>query len=131
MMYIRNITLILMCIFLPRVTLAQVYTCYENTVMNIEVHVADDISGIGNESLIQFSNDGTAWSDPEPYVDLKEWNVDDINYGGDASQKVKKVCARVSDNIGNWSDVICDNITIEKQTITNYGISNNGQEDGP
>jgi hypothetical protein len=58
---------------------------------------------------IQFSNDGSSWSAPEPYVATRTgWDL--AAYGGSSAPGTKTVYVRFRDNAGNWSPVSSDAI---------------------
>jgi hypothetical protein len=65
--------------------------------------IASDPSGVGE---MQFSNDGTSWSAPEPYATTKSWMLDP----GDGT---KTVYVKLKDNVGNWSGAYSDSIILD------------------
>jgi PKD repeat protein len=63
--------------------------------------------GIGPNSQMHFSNDGSTWSSPEPISNKRgKWDLGE--YGGSLTEGFKTVYARYSDNNGNWSQVVAD-----------------------
>lgn len=60
-------------------------------------------------SAMQFSNDNTNWSDPEPYATVKRWTFSD-GYG------MKTIYVRFQDSTGNWSDSYSYSITLSTTT---------------
>ena len=73
------------------------YTKYPN--MNLVLN-ASDPAGV---SQMQFSNNNSAWSNPEPYGQNKVWDMTENAYGGNTSDGAKFVYVRFKDNAGNWS----------------------------
>ncbi|MBF0387120.1 MAG: S8 family serine peptidase [Candidatus Omnitrophica bacterium] len=74
----------------------------------------DSLSGV---ALMNFSNDGTIWSDPVPYAETKEWTLAD----GDG---IKTVYAKFYDAAGNESPVASNTITVPvKQKIVKQRIA--------
>lgn len=63
------------------------------------------IKGFGTTTpQMQFSNDGVSWSFPEDYISKKHnWSL--IDFGGNTNEGLKTIYARVSDNLGNWSEI--------------------------
>ena len=51
-------------------------------------------------ALMQFSNDGTVWSEVRPYSETASWKLAD-------GPGEKKVFARFRDVAGNWSGPVC------------------------
>lgn len=99
---------------------AQTFT--NKIIVNLNIFAQDDGCGIGQGSEMMFSNDGLAWSSPEPYNNLKnDWNLDDVQYGGNPDKTEKTVSAKVSDRCGNWSDVLGP----ARVTIDNNGPNGN------
>ena len=76
-----------------------------NTTVMLKMNIWDQTSGV---AFMQFSNDGTAWSDAEPYATTKNWTLSD----GDG---VRTVYAMFQDRAGNWSSVISTSIELETQ----------------
>jgi len=80
---------------------------------------ADDGTGSGVASM-QFSNDSLIWSEWEPYVSSKEWNLS----SGDG---LKTVYAHFRDNVGNISSTaISDTITLDTLPPICNVLINNG-----
>ena len=78
-------------------------------IADIALSAADETAGLGSGSQMQFSNNGSNWSPVEPYSSLrKDWDFG--SYGGNLSPGIKTVYAKVSDNLGNWSEAIADEI---------------------
>ncbi len=71
--------------------------------------VTDPVYGIGPSSQMQFSNDGVNWSTPEP-ISNKKLTWDLAAFGGNTINGIKMVYARYSDEGGNWSNIISDEI---------------------
>jgi len=73
------------------------------------------LSAIDAESTVdqmRFSNDGTAWSTPEPFAIEKSWTLSD----GDGE---KTVYVRFRDSAGHWSAFFSDIITLNMLITTN------------
>ena len=72
----------------------------------------------GSVSQMRFSNDGTTWSTPEPYVTTKAWTLTT----GDGT---KTVYAQFNDPSGNWSSAATDTIVLDtiQPTISSMGAS--------
>ena len=64
---------------------------------------ASDPNGVAQ---MQFSSNGTTWSEAEPYSTAKSWKLP----AGDGS---KTVFAKFSDAAGNWSDVVSATIILD------------------
>lgn len=60
----------------------------------------------GTVSQMQFSNDGTTYTTPEPYAATKSWTLT-------AGQGVKTVFVKFKDPTGNWSTAANDSITVD------------------
>lgn len=71
--------------------------------VDVTLDVEDMVAGMGSGAQMQFSNDGAAWSDPEPFSSLKR-NWDLVSYGGYVSSGTKTVYVKISDAFGNWTD---------------------------
>ena len=67
--------------------------------------------GSGTVSQMQFSNDGSAYSTPEPYVTTKTWTLS----SGDGT---KTVHAKFKDAAGNWSTAVTDTIVLDATAPT-------------
>lgn len=67
---------------------------------------AQDNPGGSGLSQMQFSNDGTVWSIPQPYAVSKTW---DLSIG----DGLKTVYVKFSDAAGNWSQVYSDSIILD------------------
>jgi len=101
----------LMIIIFPLVAWAQTYI--SSSVVNIRLVVSDSGSGMGDNSMMSFSNDGITWSPPEKFQILKTgWDLNDVQYGGTQMQGEKRVWATVSDDAGNWSSPLESNPVI-------------------
>jgi hypothetical protein len=74
------------------------------TTLNISAY--DNLSGMGEGAKMQFSNNCSIFSAPEPYNTAKSW----IITSGDG---VKTVYARFKDAIGNWSGYTFDTILLD------------------
>ncbi len=64
----------------------------------------DAVAGLGTGAQMKFSNNGSAWSSPEPYTTIKR-NWDLSSYGGTNAAGLNTVYAMVSDALGNWATV--------------------------
>jgi hypothetical protein len=103
------------------------YTCLANAqtfinqvVVGLQVNFTDEGSGIGEGSMMKFSNNGSTWSNPEPYAQTKAaWDLN--SYGGDPTSTIKSVYCKVSDRLGNWSAPVQSN----QVTIDNKGPDGN------
>ena len=71
--------------------------------------VVDEVNGLGEGALMQFSNDGITWSPQEPLSNKKLlWNL--ASYGGNLNPEIKTVHARFCDSKGFWSADITNSI---------------------
>ncbi|NJD91196.1 MAG: PKD domain-containing protein [Geobacter sp.] len=70
-----------------------------------EVTINYLVASINGVAEMQFSNDSSNWSNPEPYVTSKPWILGE---GGG----VKTVYARFKDTVGNWSQVYSSSIIL-------------------
>ena len=69
----------------------------------------DELSGMGLEAAMKFSNDGLLWSDEEPFADSRvDWNLS--RYGGNEPSGIKKAYVIFKDVAGNWSEPFVDEI---------------------
>ncbi|MFH1768460.1 MAG: SpvB/TcaC N-terminal domain-containing protein [Candidatus Omnitrophota bacterium] len=75
------------------------------TTVSLSLTAIDNTSGSGI-AYMRFSNDGAAWFTPENYSESKLWDLP----SGDAA---KTVYVRYQDVAGNWSEVYCDDITLD------------------
>jgi hypothetical protein len=67
---------------------------------------AQDTDGL---AAMKFSNDqGTAWSDPEPFASTKAWTLS-------AGDGTKKVHVKYKDGLGNWSSAFNDTIVLDTE----------------
>jgi len=73
------------------------------TVVTLNLTATDSESGL---SQMQFSNDGSNWSSPEPYATTKTWTLTP----GDG---IKTVYVKYKDTAGNWSEPFSDSITLD------------------
>jgi hypothetical protein len=77
----------------------------------------DDISSVDQWRL---SDDGSSWSDPQPYTGRESaaqavsWSLIDPAYGGNASDGPKTVYAEFRDAAGNWSEPETDTIVLDR-----------------
>jgi hypothetical protein len=73
--------------------------------VDLDLQAADSIAGMGEGAMMRFSNNGTDWSEPEPFAAKKTgWDLSAL--GGTKSAGLKVVYAKVSDAVGNWSQVM-------------------------
>jgi len=79
---------------------------YVNTLAVTLILSAQDEAGGSGVSLMCFSDDGVAWSDPEAYATSKSW----VLPAGDGT---KAVYARFADAAGNWSGACPDTIVLD------------------
>lgn len=79
---------------------------------------ASDPDGTTQAMSMSFSNDGTTWSDWQPYVTSTSWQLN----SGDG---LKTVYGRFRDNDGNISNVISDTIDLDTSVETEYGVTIN------
>jgi hypothetical protein len=102
-----------------------------STAVTLNLSAADSESGLNQ---MQFSNDGSNWSGPEPYATEKTWTL--TSGGG-----VKTVYVKYSDMVGNWSEPFSDSITLDntppvifinpvtsptnQNVFLSYGVSDN------
>ena len=71
--------------------------------------VVDEVNGLGEGALMQFSNDGATWSPQEPLSNKKLlWDL--ASYGGNLNAEIKTVYARFCDSKGFWSAAITNSI---------------------
>ena len=75
--------------------------------------------GSGTVSQMQFSNDGSAYSTPEPYVTTKTWTLS----SGDGT---KTVHAKFKDAAGNWATAVTDTIVLDTTAPTGAVSVNTG-----
>ncbi len=81
------------------------------SVVDLDLAVGDGVSGMGAGAQMRFSNNGTDWSEPEPFAARRTgWDLS--AHGGTKGAGVKVVYARVSDAAGNWSQVLVAAIEI-------------------
>ena len=74
-------------------------------VVDLDLAAGDGVSGMGTGAMMRFSNNGTDWSEPEPFAARRTgWDLSAL--GGTTAAGLKVVYARVSDAAGNWSQVI-------------------------
>jgi hypothetical protein len=74
-------------------------------VVDLDLTAADGVSGMGEGAQMRFSNDGKAWSEPEPFAAHRAgWDLS--AFGGTKEKGLRVVYARVSDASGNWTPVI-------------------------
>ncbi len=85
-----------------------------NTVsVTLTLSCIDSSSGCAQ---MQFSNDSTNWSTPEPYATAKAWTLS----SGDGT---KTVYAAFKDNAGNWSSAYSSTITLNTSGPTTMTIT--------
>jgi hypothetical protein len=94
------------------------YTTSLQVTLNLQ---AQDYSGGSGVSQMRLSNDGSTWSNPEPYVTTKNWTLSTGN-------GTKTVYVKFSDAAGNWStpyqcSIILDNTAPTTPVITDDGVS--------
>ncbi|MFC1745363.1 hypothetical protein ACFL35_15320, partial [Candidatus Riflebacteria bacterium] len=63
---------------------------------------------------MQFSNDGSNWSDFEVFNTGKTWDTASATYGGTGGDGTKTVYVRFRDNMGNIGNIANDNIILDK-----------------
>ncbi|PIR26338.1 MAG: hypothetical protein COV43_02070 [Deltaproteobacteria bacterium CG11_big_fil_rev_8_21_14_0_20_42_23] len=81
----------------------------KDPLVTLRLLVKDNVAGIGENSQMRFSNDGQTWTDPAPFTPVvHDWDL--MQFGGNANNGAHTVFARVSDNLGNWSSLITDEI---------------------
>jgi large repetitive protein len=76
-----------------------------STSATLTLSAQDDLGGSGMNQM-QFSNDGIAWFDAEPYLTSKNW----VFPSGDGA---KTVYVKFSDIAGNWAAVVSDTIILD------------------
>jgi len=80
--------------------------------VDLDLAAGDGVSGMGKGAQMRFSNDGKAWSEPEPFAPRRTgWDLS--GHGGTVEKGLKVVYARVSDAAGNWSQVVVAAIEYE------------------
>lgn len=92
--------------------------------VTLNISVTDAGSGMGssarfpfqNGALMQFSNDGSTWSQVEPYATTHSWTLT-------ADLGVKTVYARFRDVDGNWTSVTSDTIELEEESSSSPDAS--------
>lgn len=71
-------------------------------------NITDEVSGLGENAQMRYSNNGTTWSVPIRFSNkLLSWDIE--KYGGDLNEGEKTLYAQFSDNNGNWSSTITTN----------------------
>jgi len=90
--------------------------------------VVDEVNGLSEGALMQFSNDGTIWSPQEPLSNKKLlWDL--ASYGGNLTAGEKTIYAKFCDAKGNWSKAITETIefipegriiVVTPETVINY-----------
>ena len=88
------------------VVIADGATAVNYNPIELAVSATDDTSGVAS---MRFSNDGTAWSDPETYATPSNWWLT-------AGEGTKTVFVKFTDNAGNESEGIVGTDTIEVDT---------------
>ena len=78
-----------------------------STSVTLNLSAQDNSGGVGLDKM-QFSNDNTNWSTPEPYATTKTWTLTQ----GDGT---KTVYVRFSDKVGNWSGAYSSTIILDTQ----------------
>lgn len=86
----------------------------QSAIVSLILNASDNGSGI---STMQFSNDNTVWSTPEPYATTKAWLLS-------PGDRTKTVYVKFTDNAGN-SSIASDTIVLYSLTLSNVGISRN------
>ncbi|MCK9417800.1 MAG: hypothetical protein M0R70_00295 [Nitrospirae bacterium] len=76
--------------------------------VTLNLNASDMTSGI---ALMRFSNDGVAWSAPEPYATTRDWTLT----AGDGR---KTVYVMFQDGAGNWSSVFSASIILDARPPT-------------
>ena len=72
--------------------------------VDLDLAATDGASGMGKGAKMRFSNNGSTWSEPEPFAARRAgWDLS--GSGGTAEPGLKVVYARFSDACGNWSPV--------------------------
>jgi alpha-tubulin suppressor-like RCC1 family protein len=74
---------------------------------------ASDSSGV---SQMQFSNNGSTWSEPEPYATSRTWSL----IAGDGT---KTVFVKFRDSLGNWSPAVSATILLDFSSSFLPGVS--------
>jgi hypothetical protein len=80
--------------------------------VTLSLNANDTGSGMGSGAQMQFSNNGTNWSTPEPYQSTKTWNLTDVAAG---TEQNRTVYARFKDVAGNWSSTVSDSIILDRK----------------
>ncbi len=83
---------------------------------------ADNLSGV---TQMQFSNNGTNWSDWESFSTTRNWNL--FSYGGNTNYGIKTVYTKFKDAAGNVSAVYNDQIEYisPSPVLGSFVINNN------
>ncbi|MBF0387121.1 MAG: S8 family serine peptidase [Candidatus Omnitrophica bacterium] len=84
--------------------------------VTLTLNASDATSGVAQ---MQFSDDGTVWTTPEPYAPSKAWTMK-------GSQGVKTVYAKFIDAAGNVSGVISGSVIIDSDLPTGSIVINSG-----
>jgi hypothetical protein len=99
-------------------------TDYTNTTtVTLTLHAEDntsettDISGVYQ---MQFSNDGTTWTEPQPYTETKTYTLP-------TPDSLKIIYFRVCDTAGNFATSVSDTITLDTQTPSDLSIIINNE----
>lgn len=88
-----------------------------STTVNLILSATDKESGLDK---MQFSNDDTTYSDPEPYATTKSWDLT----SGDGT---KTVYVKFSDIAGNWSEAFSDTIILDTSPPLTPVVTDDGQ----
>jgi hypothetical protein len=92
-----------------------------SNVVSLTLLATDSGSGMGTGAQMQFSNDSSSWSSPEPYATSKSWALIDVSSGEEAT---RTVYVKFKDVAGNWSQPISDSITLDRRPPqTPFGLS--------
>jgi hypothetical protein len=82
------------------------------TAVTLMLTATDSGSGMGSGAQMQFSNNGSSWSTPEPYATSKTGSLIDIAPG---TEQTQTAYVRFKDVAGNWSNAISDSIILDRQ----------------
>jgi hypothetical protein len=79
---------------------------------------ASDATDVATDLSMSFSNDGSIWSDWQPYSTIASWS---LSTGDD----LKTVYGRFRDPAGNVSSVVSDTIELDTAVAAEYGLTIN------
>ncbi len=95
-----------------------------SSVVVLSLLATDSGSGMGTGAQMQFSNDSSSWSSPEPYATSKSWSLIDVASGNEGT---RTVYVKFKDVAGNWSQPINDSIILDKRPPqTPFGLQIGG-----